>query len=567
MDPPFWTCPVRDNYLEQRLISFDEISGHQKRGTFTYPPKLMISILELSEARISTMMNDTIARGGSDTIRVLIDTNILILREDDRIIADDLAALMRLFSENNIQQLVHPLSIKEVEGDRDDRRREVMLSKLPAYAVLDSPPDPRQDSSFRHMLERTDRELEVDDHLLYTVYRNAVDYLITEDKGIHRKAKRNNIQDRIRTIADTHALATVRYEKRPPTPPPAICQVPANNLDENDPIFDSLRDEYEGFDDWLNKTKRKGRECWVHRCSDGSIGALLIFKEEEEAIDCVPPLPSVRRLKLCTFKVAPPLYGQKIGELFVRLAIEFCINHRIDEVYLTHFVKDPDRLVDLIEEFGFHHVAMKKAEELFLKRLVVDREELDDIDPMRIVHDYYPTFYDGRYVKKFIIPIQPQYHDILFTDSQSRQTKITEFDGGLIVVGNTIKKAYLSHSLDTQISKGSVIFFYRSKDEMALKSVGVVEDVHRKMRDPKKIMELVRKRTVYSEEEIEEMAEKPVHVILFRHIFHLRTPLSLDEMRRMGISGIPPQTITEINERDYSIIKDAGGIDERYTVH
>jgi len=87
------------------------------------------------------------------------------------------------------------------------------------------------------------------------------------------------------------------------------------------------------------------------------------------------------------------------------------------------------------------------------------------------------------------------------------------------------------------------------------------------MRDPRKIMGLVRKRTVYSEEEIEEMAEKPVHVILFRHIFHLRTPLSLDEMRRMGISGIPPQTITEISDRDYSIIKDAGGIDERYTFH
>jgi len=273
-------------------------------------------------------------------------------------------------------------------------------------------------------------------------------------------------------------------------------------------------------------------------------------------------------LKLCTFKVAPALYGHKIGELFIRLAIDYCINHHLDETYLTHYVGEPDRLVELIEEFGFNHVCTKEnGEMVFLKKLVVDRDELGDLDPMGELRDFYPTFNDGRYVRKFLIPIRPQYHDLLFTDSQKRQTKITEFTGGFIVEGNTIKKAYLSHSSDTQISKGSLILFYRSRDEKSLTSVGVVEEVHRKMRDPGKIKELVRKRTVYSDADIEEMTKKPVHIVLFRHIFHLRTPLSLDEMRRMDISGIPPQTITEISESDYSKIKDAGGIDERYTVH
>jgi rRNA-processing protein FCF1 len=507
-------------------------------------------------------------RGGSDSIRVLIDTNVLILREDDRIIADNLASLIRVLSENNVPQLIHPSSIKEIEGDRDDRRREIMLSKIQTYSVLESPPDPGQDTTFLMALAEGLTKPKVDDHLLYAVHRNAVDCLITEDRGIHRKARRLGAQERVLTISEAHTLCLSIYQKKKKViAPPAIYQVPVNNLNENDPIFDSLRADYSDFDEWLNNIMRKGRECWVHRFDDGSIGALLIFKEEDEAIDCIPPLPRTKRLKLCTFIVAPPLYGQKIGELFVRLAIDYCINQEIDETYLTHFVGEPDRLVDLIEEFGFHHAAQTKiGEELYLKHLVVDRDELHEIDPMVILHTYYPTFYDGRYVKKFFIPILPQYHELLFTDSLKRQTRITEFTGEYIIEGNTIKKAYLSHSSDTRISKGSIILFYRSKDEKALTSVGVVDEVHRGMKDPRKVMELVRKRTVYSEEEINQMVERPVLVILFRHIFHLRRRLTLGEMRRMDISGIPPQTITEVSENDYSIIKEACEIDERYTI-
>jgi hypothetical protein len=62
-----------------------------------------------------------------------------------------------------------------------------------------------------------------------------------------------------------------RFDKKRVIPPPAIYQVPVNNLDETDPIFDSLRDGYEEFDSWSIKIKRQGRDCWVHWCEDESI--------------------------------------------------------------------------------------------------------------------------------------------------------------------------------------------------------------------------------------------------------------------------------------------------------
>jgi len=160
------------------------------------------------------MKDNPQSRGGSDSIRALIDTNILILREDDRVITTNLASLMRLLSENNVPQLVHPLSVMEIKSDRDDRRREIMLSKLRAYSMLDSPPNLEGDVSFREALARAEDKLEVDDHLLYAVYMNAVDYLITEDKGLHRRAKRLGVQDRVLTIQEMHALATGKFDIR-----------------------------------------------------------------------------------------------------------------------------------------------------------------------------------------------------------------------------------------------------------------------------------------------------------------------------------------------------------------
>jgi rRNA-processing protein FCF1 len=508
------------------------------------------------------------ARGGSDNIRVLIDTNILILREDDRVITDILASLIRVMSENNISHLVHPLSMNELSRDRDDRRRTIMKSKLKTYSVLDSPPDPTGDLAFRETIANVNQELEVDDHLLYAIQRNAVDCLVTEDKGIHRKARRLEAQDRVLTISEASTQFQARFEKKRVITPPAIFHVPVSHLNENDTFFDSIREEYDDFDEWMVKIKRQGRECWVHWFEDGSIGALLIYKEKVGAIDCIPSLPKSRRLKLCTFKVAPPLYGQKIGELLIRLAIDHCINQAIDEMYLTHFIKDPDRLVDLIEEFGFYHVGDKKdGEPLFLKYLVVDQNKLIDKDPLKVLRSYYPTFNDGRYVKKFFVPIIPQYHEQLFTDSMKRQTKITEFMSKFIVEGNTIKKAYICHSNIKKIQPGSVILFYRSHDLKAITSIGVVEEVHRGLTDATKIWRLIYHRTVYSREEIELIVQHPTLVILFRHIFHFKKPLPLSEMRRMGLSGIPSQSIKELSETDYSKIKLASGIDERYIIH
>ena len=140
------------------------------------------------------------------------------------------------------------------------------------------------------------------------------------------------------------------------------------NLDLEDPIFDPLREDYEEFENWFKKISREGRKCWVHYKEDGGIGALLIYKFEDEPIDSAPLFPKKTRLKISTFVVTD--VGHKIGDLLIQLAIDISVKHNLSEIYLTHFTRPADRLVELISEYDFYKAAMnKRGEDIFLKTI------------------------------------------------------------------------------------------------------------------------------------------------------------------------------------------------------
>ena len=461
-----------------------------------------------------------------------------------------------------VQILVHPLAARELERDKNQKRREITLSKIKTYPMLDNPPHLENDQQFRTIIARTNNAHElVDNNLLYCVYKNAVDFLITEDRGIHRKSDRLGISDRVFDIDEAleYFKKQLSVEKVPKLP--ALKYVPVHNLDINDPIFTSLREEYPDFIDWWEKISREGRKAWVY-FKGNRLGAILIYKIEDEAIASNPPLPKKRRLKISSFKVT--YTGYKIGELFIKISTMFAINNNTDELYLTHFTKPDDYLVELIEKFGFYKVAEKNKEEIFIKKIVPDEKTKD---PLEISSKFYPSFYDGARVGKFIVPIRPEYHNRLFTDYQPRQTTLQEFEGELIIEGNTIKKAYLSHSRITKMSEGDILLFYRSVDERRITSLGVIERVYHDIRNPDEIIRYVGKRSVYTKKEIDEIAKKPTKVILFKQNFHLRNPLALDYLKTNSILYGAPQSIVRIPHEKYLLIKQGGGINERFTVN
>lgn len=504
-------------------------------------------------------------------MRVLIDTNVFIYREDDHIVPQELSELFRILGKIKAEVLVHPDSIKEIERDNDETRKMNTLSKIRAYNLLNSPPYPKEDVGYLGRLPSSAKLNDrMDTNILYSVYKNAVDFLITEDRGIHKKASRVGIDERVFLIDEAINFFKNYLPEVGVTSPPAITEANVYDLDIDDPIFDTLKGEYgsESFKSWFEKVSREGRKCWVHYRRDESIGALLIYKLEDEPLPTTPPFPKKLRLKIATMKVT--YVGHKIGELFIKLSVDIALQNGVDEIYLTHFTKREDHLVDLISQYGFEKVAVKdNGEDVYLKKLRVEESaNIGTIEPIEISRKYYPSLYDGLLVKKFIVPIKPQYHQRLFIDYPRRQTLLNEYDGEFIEEGNTIKKAYLSHSRITKIKEGDLVLFYRSVDLMSITSIGVVENIYTSLENVEQIVNSVGKRTVYTWKEIEDMvAEAPIMVLLFRHHFHLKSPVGLELLQELNILQRAPQSISELPHISYLEIKKRGGINESFTVH
>lgn len=201
-----------------------------------------------------------------------------------------------------------------------------------------------------------------------------------------------------------------------------------------------------------------------------------------------------------------------------------------------------------------------------MREVLPSRDKLKALTPPEVSKNFWPNFYDGTAVSKYIMPIRPEYHNRLFVECGGRQTSLAEHAGQFIIEGNTIKKAYLCHSKLKKISKGDILLFYRSQDRQELTSIGVVETVHLGLRDKDQITKLVCKRTVYSLSEIEERAKKPTMVILFTWHFNLKNPLNLGELKKLRVLAAAPQSITEISHGQYLEVKQSGGMDERFAV-
>jgi hypothetical protein len=498
-------------------------------------------------------------------MHLLIDTNILIYREDDRVISQNVSDLFGLLQEISFEVFIHPASVVDIQRDTNLRRREVMLSKIGVYRHLPDPPMAKQDPEYVSKVggPSTPQD-DTDNEILYSVYRGAIDFLITEDAGIHRKAFIAGISDRVLHIDDALQFFKQFIDKKETIPsPPALNESFMYNLDLNDPIFDSLKEEYPKFDDWFKDKSREHRKCYVSYRSDGKIGALLIYKIEDEKIDVTPSLPQKERLKIATLKVTH--VGNKIGERLLKLSADLAIQNKCNEIYLTHFTEKDDRLVELISEYGFEKVGVNSGgEEIFLKKLVPEEQDLVGVPQVEIFKKFYPSFYDGPLVKKWVIPIYPEFHDRLFTDYGLRQTTLFEHDGGFIVEGNAIKKAYLSHSRIKQLKPGDIVLFYRTRDDQSLTVLGVIEEVRVGMTDTDEIIRFVGKRTVYTHVEIENIP-KPLTVILFRYHFLLKNPLKLGTLLNSGVFNGPPQSIMQINDENYKLIKELGEIDGRFT--
>jgi rRNA-processing protein FCF1 len=500
---------------------------------------------------------------------VLLDTNIIIDREDSEVLPKNLKILMKNLSDLQIQKIIHPLSIQEIKKDSNLERRKVNESKVLTYSILKNPPLFSKDLDFCSKISSKTHNDQIDNAILYSVYKNAADFLITQDKGIHRKAFKIGISDRVLSIDDALSVFKV---KELPIMPPSIYEDKFYNLDINDEIFNDLKEDYAEFIDWFNNHPR--RNCLVYQKPNGKLGALLVYKDEDENIDLQGvSLPKKKRLKIATLVVSST--GNKIGEFFIQWAARYAIKKGFTEIYLTHFIKHDDYLVYLIEKYGFFNVGKNnyqnskgEFEEVFIKYLNPTPEQLDKLNypPEKISQIFYPKFYDGTNVNKFVVPIKPEFHEKLFLDNE-RQSRLYE-QQGFIVEGNAIKKAYLTRAPSNEINPGDILLFYRTQDTKSITCIGVVEKDFHNFDNPNEIIKVVGKRTVYSPKDIGDLTdESRVMILLFTFSAWIPNKIKLKKLVELDILKAHPQRIHKISHEAYLKLKKEGGIDEGFTIN
>ena len=341
-----------------------------------------------------------------------------------------------------------------------------------------------------------------------------------------------------------------------------------DQIDLDDPFFDSLKADYREFSEWF--ARKHDNEAWILR-EDERVLAFLYLKEESGALDDVtPPRPAGRRLKAGTMKV--DAQGMRLGERFLRLMFDDALARGVEEIYVTVFPKHQG-LVKLLERWGFTKHGTKNSpngvEDVYIR-------------PMswtgRGLHKDYP-FLAASGGRKHLLAIYPEFHTRLFPDSKLR----TESEGLIRNVAhtNSIFKVYIGWSDGvTHLRARDIVVIYRTKDPKATSgwyssvatSVCVIDKVKRgrEFESEQNFVDRCSDYSVFTEAELRDFWRKQrdrLTAVRMTYNFALpKRPNRKDLIEQAGLDGNDRWSTLSLTEDQFRTILRLGQADERLVV-
>lgn len=486
----------------------------------------------------------------TDSITILLDTNILIASEPALgasvpVNAARAMEFVRYASNSPCRIFYHPSIVHDIARDSDIDRSQKFQIALRRYNELPSPPKVNIISSDAGGCPEPYSNDWVDNQLLAAVYGKSVGYLVTEDKGVHRKANRLGISENVLNLSDALGMLSNLFDKEI-SPPPFADMIKAHEISHADPIFCSLQEDYDEFDKWFSKCQREQRDVIaVRKPGVDNLSAICIIKPEESVEGgCVG-----KTLKLCTFKVAEErsLYG----ELLLKTVFKYALKNRYQCVYFTVFSDKYPNLVRYTESFGFKMSNMPtgNGEVLMVKQMVPPVPIPESMSPFEyhVVYGPHITTFDRN--QTYIVPVQPKWCKMLFPELEPQKAF---FD---VPCGNSIKKVYLSHSPILKIMTGDNLVFYRSEDRRKIVVLAIVEDQLRSCL-PSDIVSFSGVRSVYTFNQIEDLCGKgEVLAIKFRVVHYFLDGIDYNDLIACGGLVGAPQSIQVLNDGAKGLIQ------------
>lgn len=502
-------------------------------------------------------------------MRILLDTNIVIHREAPRIIIEKIGLLFYWFDKLHFTKYIHPATAEEINKLKDEDRRKTFNIKLSSYTVLNAPaalhPDVKKVCTPLDFNENDSN----DTLLVNELYNDRVDFLITEDKKIKGKARLLNIEHKVFNVEEFLEKVTQENPELLDYKVLPIKQELFGEINISDVFFESLKEDYVGFEKWFN---RKSEETtYICRSGEKILGFLYLKTEgEHEAYNEInPAFPRKKRLKVGTFKTALNRY--LLGERFIKIIFDNAIINDVDEIYVTIFDKRTEQiwLIRLFEEFGFVFHGKKQNE---------NGDELVFVrDMRRQFNQEHPklTFpFISRNSRAFIVPIYPDYHTNLFPDSILRTENPEDFEDNE-PYRNAISKVYISRSYRKDLKSGDSIVFYRTGGlyKAVVTTIGIVENIATNIGSLEEFINLSKARSVFSEKELVAQWDwkKNYRPFVVNFLYAYSFPKRINLKRLIEIGVVPnvqsaPRGFALLSPKSFELILKETKSDERFIV-
>ncbi len=482
--------------------------------------------------------------------KVLIDTNILAPLEDHGVVPENYSSLLRKLRELGAEIYIHAATRDDFDRDGDSSRKAVSKSKLDKYPIIQK--SVRTKVELENAFGPISRANDLSDcEILAALADNAVELLVTEDGGLHRRAQKCGLGDRVYRVLQLLDLLTERYAKLDGT----LSFIESKfcyQINRGDPIFGSLAADYPEFSAWWQKCCLQHRECWVVN-SESNIAGIVVYKDETVAEGHSIFGPR-KVLKICTFKVSENFRGGRLGEQLIKQAIWYGRSNDFEIIYLTAYEKQSS-LIELLGYYGFQEHSRLDGQLVLAKDFAANLQSSNEYEWHRI---NYPNLKNPP-LSVAIVPIRPQFHRRLLPEVTkfASETTIDMFEGkwsgankDVFIPSTAIRKVYVCKAPLKQLAPGTRLYFYLTKSEefdgsQSLTGVGILEN-YVEIASLTELVAATSKRSVYEYRELEEIFRRPGATRVLNFIFcGLCVPqMHLSELVSAGVLKGAPQSIT-----------------------
>lgn len=464
------------------------------------------------------------------SVRFLLDSNVFFPLEATKFTnrTDVPAEVLRLFNKLAVTSCLHPAQLVDINNGKDLLKTDRFRKMYKKYPEIEDPPTTEDVNAadFNGIIskERPGSNPWVDNQLLYALFRNAADFLITEDGEMQVKGRLLKLGDRIMNSLTAKFWAERQLGNNPKYHPEVKLQK-CHNFSGSESIFDSIRADYLDFDVWFKKCQLNRRDTLAIYDVDKLPIAVCILNKAN--VDGVGTLPA---MKLCTFKVAESFRGVFLGEALLREAVKYARINKQKSIFITTYPKQTE-LIRFLGVFGFVQYSGKNGELVFSKELTSSTTAYTT--PLDYNIKFGPAACQFT-AQTWYVPIQPLFADRLMPEA----TEQLMFR--LSYCGFSIRKVYLCNAKVKRINSGDTLLFYRSQERRGIIAVGVVDEVMTFSKGSPGIIGWTGKRSVYLAGTITAMNAKEVLGIKFRlvDVFLPEMPLSL-------FTSHCPQSITQ----------------------